>query len=636
MTYFPVQSPYNLFSDTDGEPLESGYIYIGEANQNPITNPINVYWDSTGLYPAAQPVRTIGGYPDRNGSPAKIYVNAGAFEDYSILINDKHGRLVFYAQSARFDDIASGNTVNLIDDLRSISGYGQPIFVRGHTTIGDGGQGIFEWFDGAAPGTYIDDNGKTIVPTGGDGSGAWIRQYKGIISANDYGAIGDDSTNDYMAFYNAINNNDVVAAKAGYVYSLESMLIIPGNKTLIIEAGAWIKRKSTAISTDPVLWLYGNYATVRGNGSYSIISSEKDAPYGVVRIGHENLTTSHGNVLYCRMNNLRIIGQQAYGKTSGTADQGIAFYNPQFTSLASYFHFIDNIQVQNTNTAIGLHGWSNANMINNIQLYQVANDAGDDYRKAIFMNGCQENNIHNVFHHFSPDAWTIYVDILDNTGNGGSTHTPAYNDVSGIISEQGGSNQPRCLYINAIGNNNTFRVKANTGFSNILPATFGLQNQILDDENTIGGTLTNESITTDEINYLGTDPIYSPVGFVNGSYDNGISCSLSKRNSSTGAASLSFNLINRNGGASYYHGYIKINVSSDIFGASNSDAAWFFYGASTISASYPTGLFLKDSGGDIATYTITLVAGVLSITTTKDNIVATVEYSNPVGSVSIT
>ncbi len=194
MTYFPVVSPFEIFFDLDGNSLEDGYIYIGEANQNPITNQITVYWDSTGLYPAAQPIRTIDGYPDRNGSPAKIYVNAGAFEDYSILINDKHGRLVFYAQSARFDDIASGNTVNLIDDLRSISGYGQPIYVRGHTTIGDGGQGIFEWFDGAVPGTYVDDNGITIVPTGGDGGSAWIRSdINGMINILWYGPYTDNT-----------------------------------------------------------------------------------------------------------------------------------------------------------------------------------------------------------------------------------------------------------------------------------------------------------------------------------------------------------------------------------------------------------------------------------------------------------
>lgn len=227
MTYFPVASPFEIFFDLDGNPLEEGYIYIGEANQNPITNQITVYWDSTGLYPAAQPIRTIDGYPDRNGSAAKIYVNAGAFEDYSILINDKNGRLVFYAQSARFDDIASGNTVDLINDLRSISGYSQPIYIRGHSAIGDGGEGQFEWFDGAAPGTYVDDNGITIVPTGGDGSFAWIRQYKkNKINVKWYNA-GNGDANDTSKFTSALAVGNWVHAPDG-VYPVSNITLKNG------------------------------------------------------------------------------------------------------------------------------------------------------------------------------------------------------------------------------------------------------------------------------------------------------------------------------------------------------------------------------------------------------------------------
>lgn len=206
MTYYPVQSPYPIFTDEDGTPLEDGYIYIGEANQNPITNPITISWDTAGLYPAAQPVRTIGGYADRNGSPGIIYVNAGAFEDYSILVTDKNGVQIISEKSARsMFDFIGGNNVDYINDLRSISGYDQPIYVRGHTTIGDGGEGYFEWFDGAAPGTYADNNGTIIVPTGGDGSGSWIRQYSGYIDVKFFGAACDGATDDFDAIRYALH-----------------------------------------------------------------------------------------------------------------------------------------------------------------------------------------------------------------------------------------------------------------------------------------------------------------------------------------------------------------------------------------------------------------------------------------------
>jgi hypothetical protein len=95
MTYYSVSKPYEVFYDNSGDPLEDGFIYIGEANQNPITNPITVYWDVNGLYSAAQPIRTLSGYPVRNGSPAKLYIDNIYGVSYSIVVLDKHQRNIY-------------------------------------------------------------------------------------------------------------------------------------------------------------------------------------------------------------------------------------------------------------------------------------------------------------------------------------------------------------------------------------------------------------------------------------------------------------------------------------------------------------------------------------------------------------
>lgn len=85
-------SPFPIYLDVDGSALENGYLYFGVAGQNPETNPITVYWDSTFQTPAAQPIRTSGGYAVRNGSPAMVYFSAF---DYSITVRDKNRRLVY-------------------------------------------------------------------------------------------------------------------------------------------------------------------------------------------------------------------------------------------------------------------------------------------------------------------------------------------------------------------------------------------------------------------------------------------------------------------------------------------------------------------------------------------------------------
>jgi hypothetical protein len=82
---YSIIPPFPVFNDLDGKPLENGFIYIGTANLNPETAPINVFWDSALTVPAAQPVRTVGGFLSRNGSPANIYM---AEETYSITVRN--------------------------------------------------------------------------------------------------------------------------------------------------------------------------------------------------------------------------------------------------------------------------------------------------------------------------------------------------------------------------------------------------------------------------------------------------------------------------------------------------------------------------------------------------------------------
>lgn len=96
MSAVTISNQFPIFNDGDGNPLENGYVYVGTEGLNPQTNPIAVYWDSALSIPAAQPIRTIGGYLSRNGSPGQLYADA---VNYSILVKNKNGALVLSSLS---------------------------------------------------------------------------------------------------------------------------------------------------------------------------------------------------------------------------------------------------------------------------------------------------------------------------------------------------------------------------------------------------------------------------------------------------------------------------------------------------------------------------------------------------------
>jgi hypothetical protein len=114
-----VNPPYPIFSEADGLPLENGYIWIGAANLDPQTNPINVYWDAALTITAAQPIRTLNGYAVYQGTPSRFYVNT----NYSIRVLNKNGSTVYTSLnenaigSSSIISNATGDGVQLIFNL---------------------------------------------------------------------------------------------------------------------------------------------------------------------------------------------------------------------------------------------------------------------------------------------------------------------------------------------------------------------------------------------------------------------------------------------------------------------------------------------------------------------------------------
>ncbi|WP_457970646.1 hypothetical protein [Acinetobacter calcoaceticus] len=81
-----VSTPFPIYNDTDGAPLDAGFIFIGQKNKDPISSPIAVFYDAALTMPAENPLRTRNGYVVRNGAPREVFT---ADPIVSILVQNK-------------------------------------------------------------------------------------------------------------------------------------------------------------------------------------------------------------------------------------------------------------------------------------------------------------------------------------------------------------------------------------------------------------------------------------------------------------------------------------------------------------------------------------------------------------------
>lgn len=208
-----VGNSFPHFKDANGEPLESGYVYIGAINLNPETNPVSVYWDADFTIPAVQPLRTLNGYIVHNGAIANVYV-AGT---YSITVRNKVNILLYSLPNSEFFDASSllnANSIKSVDsiaDLKALSKTETPFAsVFGYYVPGDGGGGLY-YLD-ALDTTTADNGGSVIVATDG---GRWKLQDNTSYDLRQFGAKGDGVTVDTLSATNAAATGKPITASYG-------------------------------------------------------------------------------------------------------------------------------------------------------------------------------------------------------------------------------------------------------------------------------------------------------------------------------------------------------------------------------------------------------------------------------------
>lgn len=130
---------------------------------------------------------------------------------------------------------------------------GQMAVVAGYYAACDGGGGPLRvWQTSGAP--YTDNGGSVIVPTGGDGSGAWVWEYSGAVNVKWFGAsyAQEDSTE---AIQEALDNHSDVVGESSEFYTVTT--IIPASNQVIRDLNLLSKPSATTVSMRPVVRLGG-------------------------------------------------------------------------------------------------------------------------------------------------------------------------------------------------------------------------------------------------------------------------------------------------------------------------------------------------------------------------------------------
>lgn len=228
-----ILQPYPVLFDKSGQPLDAGYVYVGQYGLNPETSQINVYWDADLTQPAPQPIRTINGYYSRNGTPAKIFIDGAAC---SISVRDKSQSLVFNDLFSSGQVVANGLPASLVmygsitqkdfnDGVESITEL---------LAIQNPFDGMRVYVNGLQQGWFIYDSARSSENDGGLVFDGWVREYVLFATPKMFGITPNDSTGSYGTKLNSLFNCGFPILLGKEKYYSDTPIII-NNKNLSLQ-----------------------------------------------------------------------------------------------------------------------------------------------------------------------------------------------------------------------------------------------------------------------------------------------------------------------------------------------------------------------------------------------------------------
>jgi len=301
-----IQYQRGFYADLSGDPLDSGSLYLGVANQDPQTHPISAFWDSALSVPAAQPLTISSGYVVNNGVRSAVYVSPAT---YSLRVLNRAGTQVDYIAEA--NDEAAANDAAIRSDLASTSS------AKGAGLSGFSQSAVY------ATKTVGSKIGQTVSPLD-----------------DPYNAAGDASTDDL----NAINSAIAAAANKGEVNL----------------AGATYRVSASPTNNRGVQLTNGNVVIGTGSAAYAVNSYTRGFDFVHGRGNHyalKNAINTAGTSW-----NAYFYGDSTVATTGNGGIPG-GSYTPDVL-LAQHMreHGVRNVGTF-TNRAVGGTNWSNANPV---------------------------------------------------------------------------------------------------------------------------------------------------------------------------------------------------------------------------------------------------------------------------------
>ena len=298
----PLLKP-RFFVNATNKPLVGGklYTYLAET-----TTPATTYSNDTGT-PNTNPIIL-----DANGE-CNLYLDDDKV--YRLILKDAND--VTYFDKDRVSSIGGGDykvlTFNTVADLKlKIGSDKEPVAqTSGYYTAGDGGGNSFYW-DGTSS---EDDNGGTIIkPTFVSGAGRWLAIESKKANVLQFGAKGDNNTDDYFAIKSALDavgsfgvltfpkTSTNIFLTSAELFFYEGQLIEGfGGTSVVTNNGTQIKLTASALGVmSPI-----NKSTTKYSGTFKSIYFNAQ---GFGEYGLSLYNCSYFNVEHCAANSSKANG----------------------------------------------------------------------------------------------------------------------------------------------------------------------------------------------------------------------------------------------------------------------------------------------------------------------------------------